>query len=94
MLVCDCHFLFVLSVFNLILSFLFASFLSFIRSFLHSFIRSLYVHPFTQSIYCFRIMEAVATELTVGLWDRISGGASVDRSMSVMDSLALVILQR
>ena len=39
-------------------------------------------------------MEAVAIELTAGLWDRISGGASVDRSMSVMDSLALVISQR
>ena len=54
----------------------------------------MFIHSFIQFIYCFRIMEAVATELTAGSWDRISGGASVDRSMLVMDSLASVISQR
>ena len=88
MLVCDCHFLFLFfgDKFNL------KNFHSLL--FIHSFIRSFYVPSFIQFIYCFRIMEAVATELTAGSWDRISGGASVDRSMSVMDSLASVISQR
>ena len=92
MLVCDCHFLFLFFGDKFYLE----NFHSLL--FIHSFIRSFYVHSFIHSfiqfIYCFRIMEAVATELTAGSWDRISGGASVDRSMSVTDSLASVISQR
>ena len=77
------------SVINLILRIFIRFF-----SFTHSFVRFMFLHSFIQFIYCFRIMEAVAIELTAGSWDRISGGASVDRSMSVMDSLASVISQR